>query len=1040
MQHFVDFVSSETLVSFWLSAGMELSLFALTCLGFFVFRSQKAQALVARIWQINSPGTKEEFYLPAKELEVSFHSGNFQSVLDTWASLKHLSAGGLSAVVQSLVALERQTEIPEALRQALKVHRELRYVDAMTAVLDGVSSSKLPLECLTAICKAFAEAGVQANTSVVERLVPTLRQLSPSCALDFVSHVIDHAQLSASTYALLVRMALKAKNLRHVIEYLQAMHDAGHEVPHSLVTHLLVGSAQKSLAELNAMFEKLPGVEVRPESFAALFEHAVKTSDTQLLMAMHKKALSGNVSLCAASYEALVRGYAAVGDARAAHVFQEMIDQKFEPSEGTLVGLISVCADAKDVKLAERVADYYREKNGRLSLAMYSAQMKVYSQARLFHKACDLYELLLQDEVELDTVAYGCLIRAAVESGRLDLARKLFKESGNPDLINYMSLIRAAGRERNLPKALSLLEDLERSPIPIDTTAYNCVLDVCVACNNQQAAKKLFQRMRDGANVDVISYNTYLKTLLCKNSSTSASDIALILQEMRSQGIKPNPVTYNSLINAAISRGDLRGSWQYVEDMEDQGVQVDAFTCSILMKGIKHSSKRDDVEKVLALIERAKVSPDEVLVNSLLDACVRLRNGPLLSQVLTQFRATGVVPSMHAYATLIKAYGHARQLEEVRALWQELTHERGITPNEEVLTSMADACASNGDLSGAVRVLCGAKQSLVQGSVGNNVFCGLIRTCLQRKELSHAMEVYEEMGNNDITCTLTSFNMLIDALARAGEMASVARLFRDMCQKNVAPDLVTYSTVIKGYCVTGQLESAMQLFTLMRKRGIKPDAILFNSILDGCAHKQMRTLTEQVLADMEEEGVSPSNFTLSILVKLYGRCGDVEEAFDVVEAFPKKYGFELNIQVYTCLMSACISNKELSKAVQVLEQMKMAGCTPDGKTYQTILNGCLKLDDMDQAVKIVYDALGLDSPDALCARQLLDQETISTLIFTIQRRGRMADLGEPLVDRLSKAGFAVDSLGKPSSSPTSRLHAARRGERLGGNRISPQSP
>merc|ERR1719359_935513 len=338
---------------------------------------------------------------------------------------------------------------------------------------------------------------------------------------------------------------------------------------------------------------------------------------------------------------------------------------------------------------------------------------------------------------------------------------------------------------------------------------------------------------------------------------------------------------------------------------------------------------------------------------------------------------------------------------------------------------MADACVANGDLNGAVSVI----REMKTHPASPAVFSGLLRACLQRKELERTMELYDEMERHDATCSLTTYNMLIDAFARAGNMDQVAKLFRDMYQKNVSPDVVTYSTVIKGYCTKGDLEPALQLFSMMRKRGIKPDAILFNSILDGCAHKQMRTLTEQVLADMEEEGVSPSNFTLSILVKLYGRCGDVEEAFDVVEAYSKKYGFELNIQVYTCLMSACISNKELSKALQVLEQMKMAGCVPDGKTYQTILNGCLKLDDMDHAVKIVYDALGLDSPDALSARQLLDQETISTLIFTIQRRGRMADLGEPLVDRLRKAGFAVDSLGKPSSSPTSRLHAARRGER-----------
>merc|ERR1719214_197153 len=104
---------------------------------------------------------------------------------------------------------------------------------------------------------------------------------------------------------------------------------------------------------------------------------------------------------------------------------------------------------------------------------------------------------MVNEKLDLDTVAYGCLIKAAVESGRLDLARKLFQESGNPDLLNYMSLIRAAGRERNLAKALALLADLEASPIPVDTTAYNCVLDVCVACGDQYAALNLFKRMQD---------------------------------------------------------------------------------------------------------------------------------------------------------------------------------------------------------------------------------------------------------------------------------------------------------------------------------------------------------------------------------------------------------------------------------------------------------------------------------------------------------------------------------------------------------------
>merc|ERR1719305_2223431 len=95
------------------------------------------------------------------------------------------------------------------------------------------------------------------------------------------------------------------------------------------------------------------------------------------------------------------------------------------------------------------------------------------------------------------------------------------------------------------------------------------------------------------------------------------------------------------------------------------------------------------------------------------------------------------------------------------------------------------------------------------------------------------------------------------------------------------------------------------------------------------------------------------------------------------------------------------------------------------------------MDDLEHAVKIVDDALGLEAADGIGARALLDQEAISTLIFTIQRRGRMSDLGEPLVERLQRAGFAMGFANKARSSPVSRLHAARRGEnRLGLSRPS----
>jgi pentatricopeptide repeat protein len=503
--------------------------------------------------------------------------------------------------------------------------------------------------------------------------------------------------------------------------------------------------------------------------------------------------------------------------------------------------------------------------------------------------------------------------------------------------------------------------------------------------------------MEAAGQVDVISYNTYLKVLL---NEGLREDVAAVLKEMQSRGLKPNAVTYNSLIKDVVARQDLAGAWRLIDEMEREGTRPDAFTCSILMKGVKHTSCPEDVDRIITLIERAKVTPDEVLVNCLLDACVRLRNVQRLTQVLEQFKATGVVPSLHACATLIRAYGHARRLDRAWVLWRELTEDRKVTPSEEVFASMVDACLANGDLDGAVSVFREMKVALPDFSRGAVVFSALVKACVQRKLAKLATEVYDEI-KDVCTCSKVTYNTLIDALVRQGEMDRATDLFRDMSLKGVTPDLITYSTLIKGHCVRGDLEQGLQLLGLMQRRGNSPDAILFNSILDGCAHKQMCSLTEMVLKDMEAAGIAPSNFTLSILVKLYGRCNDLEMAFKVVDTYPRKYGFDLNAQVYTCLMSACIANGELARAIDVYERMSTAGCASDAKTYQTLLSGCLRHDDLDNATRLVGDALKRDPP--LC----LDRDVVESVLFMTARRGRGTDLGLPLLELLEHAGVSV---------------------------------
>merc|ERR1719161_1051729 len=93
---------------------------------------------------------------------------------------------------------------------------------------------------------------------------------------------------------------------------------------------------------------------------------------------------------------------------------------------------------------------------------------------------------------------------------------------------------------------------------------------------------------------------------------------------------------------------------------------------------------------------------------------------------------------------------------------------------------------------------------------------------------------------------------------------------------------------------------------------LKPDEIMYNSLMDGCAQNNLVEDGLQLLEEMQREGVPPSNFTLSILVKLMSRARKLDQAFSLVERITKQYNFRPNVHVYTNLIQACVSNQQLS--------------------------------------------------------------------------------------------------------------------------------
>merc|ERR1719450_675292 len=102
---------------------------------------------------------------------------------------------------------------------------------------------------------------------------------------------------------------------------------------------------------------------------------------------------------------------------------------------------------------------------------------------------------------------------------------------------------------------------------------------------------------------------------------------------------------------------------------------------------------------------------------------------------------------------------------------------------------------------------------------------------------------------------------------------------------------------------------------------------------------------------MRRDHVEPDLVTYSTLVKGYSLAADVNRGFKVVEELTTCHGFRPNIQVYTCLIQACLNNRRLDLAMSAHDRMASdASCKPDQKAYSVLVRGCLQSNGLDEAL------------------------------------------------------------------------------------------
>merc|ERR1719355_380258 len=216
--------------------------------------------------------------------------------------------------------------------------------------------------------------------------------------------------------------------------------------------------------------------------------------------------------------------------------------------------------------------------------------------------------------------------------------------------------------------------------------------------------------------------------------------------------------------------------------MRDADVKPNQVTISILLKCLNSYSSEAEILKTMDLIKTMDEPMDEVLLSSVVEACVRIGKPDLLESQLKQLQDSTpiTINGSHTYGSLIKAYGHAKDIAGVWRCWKEMRN-RHIKPTSITLGCMVEAIVSNGDTEGAFDLIHQIQDDVqCRGALNSVIYCSVLKGFTREKKIDRVWEVYQEMCQRNIELSTITCNTLIDACARSGRMDNLPQILEDM--------------------------------------------------------------------------------------------------------------------------------------------------------------------------------------------------------------------------------------------------------------------
>ncbi|XP_054784639.1 pentatricopeptide repeat-containing protein At1g09900-like [Prosopis cineraria] len=201
---------------------------------------------------------------------------------------------------------------------------------------------------------------------------------------------------------------------------------------------------------------------------------------------------------------------------------------------------------------------------------------------------------------------------------------------------SLVSMLANAGMIRQAYFVLSTL--LEEDHF-CGTHNYNKILWAMCKSNQSYAALQLLYLMKKKGIIPNICSYTALVYGFCKEGWCE-EDLLHCLDDMESDGCKPNVKTYTIVIKFLCDNGRIEQALEYLAKMQCSGCEPDLTTYNVILRELCHQDREDDAVELLQVINQKGYLPSPHTCAALSGGLLKIgksRVVPLLACKLTCF-------------------------------------------------------------------------------------------------------------------------------------------------------------------------------------------------------------------------------------------------------------------------------------------------------------------------------------------------------------------------------------------------------------------